>query len=614
MDPKTNPEQTRQKKREAILTVREVGEGDAKKKEVRVSVSSEEPCQGWVYDSDAETWVRALEILGHGDGEIDKTRIADGLVIQDGHYGRQVGIIDKPEVSDGKLGGVVRFGHSQEARDLEADALDGIRKNMSVGYFVREWKKVKDGDKKTGKLPVYRAVKWCPYEASFVNVPADVRVGVGREMDMTEGEPAATTAAKKERSLPMAEPANTPAVTPAATPAADQAGEIRELNGKIERLEGTIGQLREELKKPTVPAEQRGVVLDPKDEQKIAREYDLMKVIRCLAGVRDVDAGFEREVSDEIAKQTKRSARGFFIPEQVMARAFNVGTTAGTAGKNLVSTDTLFAEMVPALVAETVLGKLGARIITGLVGDADIPKADAATAYWVSAEGGDATQTTPNIGQVKLTPHTVGAYTDITRRLMLQSGIGVQAFISQALRDAIAVAIETAAFSGAGTGGAPKGLDSTTGVNDITAATAPTLAKILEFITAIEEANANGVSMKFAGKPSVWAKLGSTLDVREISSGGSSATTVGAVNGGYLLDTKSSMCQGYDFVKANLATAKKLYFGDWSKMVLAFWSGLDLTVDTASLSKSGGVRLVALQDMDVAITQPKAFSVGQVIA
>ncbi|MGN0876063.1 MAG: phage major capsid protein [Kiritimatiellia bacterium] len=609
MDPKTNPEQTRQKKREAILTVREVGEGDAKKKEVSVSVSSEEPCLGWVYDSDAETWVRALEILGHGDGEIDKTRIADGLVIQDGHYGRQVGIIDKPEVSDSKLGGVVRFGHSQEARDLEADALDGIRKNMSVGYFVREWKKVKDGDKKTGKLPVYRAVKWCPYEASFVNVPADVRVGVGREMDITEGEPAATTAAKKERSLPMAEPANTPAVTPAATPtpAADLAGEIRAIKGEITMI-------REELKKPTVPAEQRGVVLDPKDEQKIAREYDLMKVIRSLAGERGADAGFEREVSDEIAKQTKRNARGFFIPEQVMARAFNVGTEAGKAGKNLVSTDTLFAEMVPALVAETVLGKLGARIITGLVGDADIPKADAATAYWVAAEGGDAKETTPNIGQVKLSPHTVGAYTDITRRLMFQSGIGVQAFISQALRDAIAVAIETAAFSGDGTGGAPKGLDSTTGVNAITAATAPTLAKILEFITAIEEANAHGVSMKFAGKPSVWAKLGSTLDVREISSGGASATTVGAVNGGYLLDTKSSMCQGYDFVKANLATAKKLYFGDWSKMVLAFWSGLDLTVDTASLSKSGGVRLVALQDMDVAITQPKAFSVGQVIA
>lgn len=614
MDPKTNPEQTRQKKREAVLTVREVGEGDAKKKEVRVSVSSEEPCPEWIYDSDIEKWVRALEVLGHGDGEIDKTRIADGLVIQDGHYGRQVGIIDKPEVSDGKLGGVVRFGHSQEARDLEADALDGIRKNMSVGYFVREWKKVSDGDKKTGKLPVYRAVKWCPYEASFVNVPADVRVGVGRELDMTEGETAATTAANKERSLPMAEPVKTPAVTPAATPAADQAGEIRELNGKIERLEGTIGQLREELKKPAVPAAQRGVVLDPKDAAKVAREYDLMKVIRSLAGVRDVDAGFEREISDEIAKQTKRSARGFFIPEQVMARSFNVGTAAGTAGKNLVATDTLFAEMVPALVAETVLGKLGARIITGLVGDAEIPKADSATAYWVNGEGGDASEVTPNIGQVKLTPHTVGAYTDITRKLMLQNGIGVQSFISQALRDAIGVAVETASFSGTGTNGAPKGLDSTTGINAITAATAPTLAKILEFITAIEEANAHGVSMKFAGKPSVWAKLGSTLDVREISSGGSSSTTVGAVNGGYLLDTRSSMCQGYDFVKANLATAKKLYFGDWSKMVLAFWSGLDLTVDTASLSKSGGVRLVALQDMDVAITQPKAFSVGQVIA
>ncbi len=71
--------------------------------------------------------------------------------------------------------------------------------------------------------------------------------------------------------------------------------------------------------------------------------------------------------------------------------------------------------------------------------------------------------------------------------------------------------------------------------------------------------------------------------------------------------------QGYDFIKSNLSTAKTLYFGDWSKMLLAFWSGIELTVDPYSLSKSGGLRLVALQSMDVVITQPKAFAKGVVL-
>jgi hypothetical protein len=61
---------------------------------------------------------------------------------------------------------------------------------------------------------------------------------------------------------------------------------------------------------------------------------------------------------------------------------------------------------------------------------------------------------------------------------------------------------------------------------------------------------------------------------------------------------------------SNLCGAGKLYFGDWKNLVLAFWSGLDLTVDTASLSKSGGVRLVALQDCDVLVRHPEAFAVS----
>ena len=61
---------------------------------------------------------------------------------------------------------------------------------------------------------------------------------------------------------------------------------------------------------------------------------------------------------------------------------------------------------------------------------------------------------------------------------------------------------------------------------------------------------------------------------------------------------------------SNLCGAGKLYFGDWSNLVLAFWSGLDLTVDTSSLSKSGGVRLVALQDCDILCRHAEAFAVG----
>lgn len=578
---------------------REMGEGKPAEKAVRLSVSSEEPYLKWCWDAEAKDYVRGYEVLGHQPGEIDFSRMKGGLVIQDGHYGKQIGIIDKPEVKDGKLCGEVRFGHSQDAQDCKADALDGIRKNMSVGYFVKEYKR--DGMAADG-YPIFRAVKWTPFEGSFVNVPADTSVGVGRSLKMEATEITAATA-KKETSEMNEEQIK------AAIAAAVKENTDASLK-RVEALEAELKALKE--KKPETPAPAPTRQFDEHDQRTILAKYDILRAIRSLAGIRNTDAGYERELSDEIAKKCGKQAQGFFVPDCVLARAFDVTTNAG----NLVATDTLFAEMVPALVEKTVLGELGARVISGLVGDVEIPVADKASAYWVTSEGGNTTETTPQIGQKSLTPHTVGAFTDITRRLMLQSGISAQAFVAAALRSALSRKIEEAAFAGTGSSGQPTGLDHASNVHTIASATNPGLAKLLEFVTAIDEDCASGSAMKWAGKPSVWAALAGGLDIRELerdATGGAKEKYAAVAHPRALLDTDTNTCQGYGFCKANLAPAKWLYFGDWTRLILAFWSGVDLTVDTSSLSKSGGVRLVALQDMDICVSQPKAFSRGKIL-
>jgi len=45
-------------------------------------------------------------------------------------------------------------------------------------------------------------------------------------------------------------------------------------------------------------------------------------------------------------------------------------------------------------------------------------------------------------------------------------------------------------------------------------------------------------------------------------------------------------------------------------LIAAFWSGLDITVDPYAMSKSGSVRIVALQDVDFGVKQPTAFCLG----
>jgi hypothetical protein len=53
-----------------------------------------------------------------------------------------------------------------------------------------------------------------------------------------------------------------------------------------------------------------------------------------------------------------------------------------------------------------------------------------------------------------------------------------------------------------------------------------------------------------------------------------------------------------------------VFFGVWNQLLLGLWSGIDLMVDTAALAKSGGVRVIALQDCDFAVRHPEAFCRG----
>lgn len=583
------------------IVTRAAEDGKAEEKVVRLSVSSEEPYLKWCWDEDAGDFVRAWEVLGHGDGEIDFTRIKSGLVIQDGHFGEQIGIMDNPEVKDGKLCGEVRFGHSQTAQDIKADALDGIRRNMSVGYMVGEYKK--DGEK--DGYPIFRAVKWTPFEGSFVNVPADPTVGVGRSLE-TNGDGEKTPDATNEGNPDMDENAVKAVVDAAVKSATDAA------NVKIDAITAQVKELSE--RKPEMPSPSAARQFDDADTKTVAKKYNMMNAIRALAGDRGVDVGFEKEVSDEIAKMSGRSAKGLFIPDVVLSgRAFDVGAN----GAQLVATDTLFGELVPALVAKTVLGTAGVRTLAGLSGNIKIPVGDAAEASWGASEGANAKETTPVIGDLEASPKGLAAYTDITRELTLQSGISAQAFVTDALLNAMARKLEAAAFAGTGADGQPKGIDATTGVNEIADATTPDLAKVLEFITAPEVANADVSGGKFIGRPNVWALLGSTFDKVTFDNTGKKASS--AVVGGvaaprYILDTATNKCQGYDFIKSNLAKAKTLYFGDWSKMLFCLWSGVDITVDPYSLSLSGKLRIVAHQNCDIVVTQPKAFAKGVVIA
>ncbi len=600
--------------REATLDIvtRKADEGaGGQEPEVRASVSSEVPFfRSGLTDSKGRR-VDGYEVLGHAEGEIDFSRMKDGLVIQDTHWGDQIGIMRNPEVKDGKLTGAIEFGCGERAQEIKRDAIAGIRRNMSVGYIVTELKE--DGEAEDG-LPIFRAVKWMPYEASFVNVPVDTAVGVGRSVNPAETIGGKTKpAVENERQSKMEKPIEeNKADKPVAGVTAD------EVRGIVTEA---VSALREEIsKKPEVPAPaNRGVVFDEGERRQIERQYNLCAVIRALAGEK-VDVGFERELSEQIAKATKKEARGLFIPDaafRTLTGVTDVDSHITGNGAATVATNLLAGSYIDALVARTVLGAAGVTTLYGLTGDIAIPKGGTATAGWLTAEDGDATVASPAFSQINGTPHTISSNVDISRKLALQSSLSVQAIITGLILDAIARGIEAAALDGTGSSGQPTGVSATAGINSVSSLTAgaPTHDALVDFWEKIYTANAAGASMKFIGSPAVKALLCKTRDILPFNNTGAKANSsvVGAV-GGEFLCTKDGTVEGYEFLMSGLCNAKKLYFGDWSQLILAFWSGVDLTVDPYSLSTKGALRLVAFQDCDVLVRHPQAFAIGTAIS
>ena len=613
--------------REAQIELVRKGEGENAVDTVRLSVSSETPYyRAWMWDNRAKDYIKGYEVLGHAEGEIDFTRMKDGLVIQDTHWGDQIGLMRNPEIKDGKLCGDVEFCCGERAQEIKRDAIAGLRRNMSVGYRVMEYKLV--GEAEDGE-PIYRAVKWMPHEASFVNCPADTAVGVGRsaaeqEENPTGGVPAVVEKQKNEETKSM-NPEQVVECFRLAKAGNVEHAEVNELikSGKSfdeirETLIGKLEKYQQELsekaaKKPAMPAPGNArSIVDEGTKEEIKQRYNLANVMRALAGDTTVDIGYEREMSQEFEAKSGRKAQGLIIPDFIRAgESFGVGTISGQVagnGNNVVSKDLLAGNFIEALRDALHLSAAGMQTLSGLVGDIAIPKGGKVQAAWISQENGDASKTTPTLGQVAATPHTCGAYIDLTRKLLLQSAIDVQGFCVRELVYAIAWALENAAFNGSGSNGQPAGLLGKI-VNTVTFTPGePTLAKVLEMVTKIDEANGNLGAQNFIGRPSVWALLGGTLDWTAVA--GESGTVAGVTSGKYLLDTATNTMQGYPFIKSNIAPAKTLLFGDWSQLMLCLWSGTALMVDQYSQCTKGALRVVALQDADFIVRQPEAFSKG----
>ena len=88
---------------------------------------------------------------------------------------------------------------------------------------------------------------------------------------------------------------------------------------------------------------------------------------------------------------------------------------------------------------------------------------------------------------------------------------------------------------------------------------------------------------------------------------------VGGIGADYLC-TREGKVEGFDFLMSALCNSKKLYFGNWAEILMCFWSGIDMIVDSYTYSAKGAWQVTAFQDCDVIVRHPAAFAIGTALS
>jgi HK97 family phage major capsid protein len=556
-----------------------------------------------------------MEILDHSEKSCDLSRLNKGGAVLVDHSGDQVGVVKKAFIDPISKRGMAKIKFSKSARGQEIfqDIVDGIRSNISFSYKVNTDSMVCESDR------AYRMMNWTPLEISVVGVPADATVGIGRSLEQKPE--------VKEEEKPIEEVI----IVEKKEEIKIEINEVKKMDDSSKKRMADIFAIAE--KHPELMVEARAAVMNEtslEDFQRTAMEKlytgKQMEVkatvadiglskkeerqYSIVAGIRDSILGkrdsLEFEASRAVAKKLGKDPQGFFVPNEILnQRTMNV-TTAGDGG-NLVATDLLSGSFIDILRNKMVMAEAGAQFLSGLVGDVAIPKqTGSASAYWV-AEGIAPTVSTQAIGQVALSPSTVGAFTDYTRKLLLQSSIGVEQFIRNDLASVLALELDRIGLHGSGAGAEPTGLYSiitggyvvALGVNGA----APTWAKIVALESVVDSANAAVGNLSYIGN----AKVRGTLK-----------TTVKASSYPVFIMDDNGNVNGYpcrisnqvisNISKAGGSNLSAMFFGNFNDAIYGLWGALDIMVDPYTFSNTGSVRVVALQDADFAVRHVESFS------
>ena len=321
---------------------------------------------------------------------------------------------------------------------------------------------------------------------------------------------------------------------------------------------------------------------------KMNQKFSFIKAINAIANNRSLD-GINAEIVKAGEEEMRNAGLSFNGQIQLPVGELRANVTVTAEGEDIVATD-LF-DIVSPLRAKNVLVEAGAKFLSGLKGDVQLPIMSACNVNW-AGEVAAAQDGAGAFSSIVLKPNRLTAYVNISKQLLAQDTLDVENIIRQDLINAINSKLESTIL---GDGAAQDGLNPGGMFYGKTPETISDFAGIAEVEAEVEENNVFG-PCKWVVSPKFKAAL------RALSLGENVAANL----------FYNSEIDGTVALSTSNVESKKAIYGDFSNLAIGQWGAIDVTVDPYTQAKNGMIVLVVNCYFDAKVIRPEAFGFAEV--
>ena len=327
-------------------------------------------------------------------------------------------------------------------------------------------------------------------------------------------------------------------------------------------------------------------------------------------------SGLELEMHQEAeiqASSAGRSVDGLGIPQIVLAHSRNtpvndLTVTGGDGGsQGGVTVDTEVRSVIDILRERLIVRSLGATVLSDLKGNVDFPKAISGSDPTEKGENGSADEDGATFGAVRLTPHRLPVVAEVSKQLLMQSSLDVEAWLRGYLGFRIASRMDKMAINGSGGDNQPLGILNHTGIGSVPIATnggAPTRDHLIDLISEVSQDNADVGNLAFLTTPGVRGKLQKTKT--DAGSGifvwGETANQVVGYNAAVSTNVPSNLTKGSG------TDLHSILYGNWASLLIGQWGGLDVLINPFTKDSQGLIRINMSTYYDIGVDHEESFS------